>query len=136
MLQEVLFVKKLTYELLNGLDNAVAIMVTQDLGPPGLTTNEISDFASHISRWRIDKAARLGTPLWQRGITMFIFWVRQFYRHSNKKQGETLLQVCISCLIKDTRKHRPSREAKEAQLVKRERTHSDAFPLKRMTSKC
>ena len=97
MLQEVLFVKKLAYELANGLDKAVAIVITQDLGPPGLTPNEIGDFASHIGRWRIDKAAKLGTPMWQRGITMFVFWVQQFYHHSNKKPGETLLQVCISC---------------------------------------
>ena len=94
MLQEVLFVKKLAYELANGLDKAVAIVITQDLGPPGLTPNEIGDFASHIGRWRIDKAAKLGTPMWQRGITMFVFWVQQFYHHSNKKPGETLLQVC------------------------------------------
>ena len=58
---------------------------------------EIIEFALYIQKWRLERAARLGSNLWQSSINIFMFWTQSFYQHSQKKPGETLLQVTNPC---------------------------------------
>lgn len=58
---------------------------------------EIIEFALHIQKWRLERAARLGSNLWQSCLNIFMFWTQSFYQHSQKKPGETLLQVTNPC---------------------------------------
>ena len=95
MMEELCFIKRLSMLLLHQVDKMVAEVVTQDLGQPGLSPRELRDFALHIQKWRMERAARLGNNLWQSAINIFIFWTQSFFQHNQRKPGETMLQVNI-----------------------------------------
>ena len=104
MVNEVIFVKRVAIELCRGIDRSIALYF-KDVAP--LTDNEVRQFGNHIGTWRTEKAAFLGSRLWEHCIGLFISWVDnlidniQNYENNDswKSPRESGLEVKITLLF-------------------------------------